>query len=78
MKFELVPNWRKWHTWHCMRGMTAGTILTATAGSAALAGSATQWLTVTRLGVVLLLAAAIFVASMAGRLLMQDDKTDGK
>lgn len=71
---SLVPNWRQAHLWHSMRGMSLGAILTTVAGSVALAGSATQWLTVTSLGIVLLIAAGIFLASMVGRLLSQSGK----
>ena len=69
---SLVPNWRQAHLWHSMRGMSAGVILTAVAGALALSASAASWISVFGLGIVLIVAAVIFLASMVGRLLMQE------
>lgn len=77
MKLKFVQDWREAHRWASMRGMTAGTVLTASAGAAALASNAASWITVFGLGVVLLIAAGIFIASMFGRLLLQKRKGGG-
>lgn len=76
-KPKFVHDWHEAHRWASMRGMSVGTVLTAAAGSAALAGGAASWITVFDLGIVLLLASGIFVVSMVGRLLLQKRKGDG-
>lgn len=72
----LVNDWRKAWTWHSMRASAFGFVLTSTAASLALAGGAAPWLSYLDTGIVLALAALIFLLSMAGRLISQQKGDD--
>lgn len=74
----LVTDWRKAWTWHSMRASACGFVLTSCAASLALAGGAAPWLTYIDTGVVLALAAIIFLFSMIGRIISQRSKDDAE
>lgn len=68
---KLIDDWRKAWRFHSMRASAIGFILTSFAASLALAGGAAAWVTVLDMGIVLWLAAIIFLASMIGRIIAQ-------
>ena len=74
----LVKDWRKAWKWHSMRANAAGFVLTSCAASLALAGGAAPWLPYLDTGIVLALAALIFLLSMIGRMIRQGSKDDAE
>lgn len=72
-KIRLVADWKRACRWHSMRWSAAGFLLTSTAASLAMAGGAAAWSVVYSDKVVMVLAAAIFLASMIGRVISQSD-----
>ncbi|MGC1550517.1 MAG: hypothetical protein WA777_18500 [Rhodanobacter sp.] len=68
---KLVDDWRNAHKWLSLHFSTYGFVLTSAAAALALSGAAVEWLSVFSLGIVLALAAVIFLLAFVGRLVSQ-------
>lgn len=75
---KLVQNWKRAWRWYSIRWSAAGFVLTSLAASLALAGGAAAWSMLYDETVVLVLAALIFAASMVGRLIQQEEASNGR
>lgn len=68
---KLVADWKNCWRWYSSHPKALGAVLTAAVGALAVSGAAAAWLDAFSLGVVLLIAAGLFVLSFVGRLLKQ-------
>lgn len=71
---KLVDDWKQALQWWSVRWALVGTLLSAMGIALATAGSAAQWSSVLPPWLVYLLALAIFLCVLIGRLMHQDDK----
>lgn len=71
---KLVENWKECWRWYSMHTSFIGFIFTTAASSIVMSGAAVTWFGMFDVGVVLMIASAIFVANMIGRLIIQRRK----